>query len=374
MNFELSEEQQLLKDSALRFIADHYDFRDRRKLVASKDGFSEKNWEVFAKLGWLALGFDEAFGGIPDADVEIMLLAEAFGRGLVAEPFYSTVVVCGGLLRAAGSQAQKHAILPELVSGRVKLAFAYAEPQCRYDPCDISTAVTYTGDGFVLSGRKVVVFDAPSADYLIVTARIREMDGISLFLVPASGGGIRKRDFVTTDGRRASEVEFSDLRLASDALIGDLGSAAPVVEEVFDRAVAAACADAVGAMDFLFSATLSYLKTRKQFGVTIGSFQVLQHRMVDMYVSLELARSMAIYATLSLGGAAAERSKAVSLAKVVVIEAARLIGRQSIQLHGGIGMTNEYHVGHYFKRLIAFETQFGDTDDHAERLEAIRAI
>ena len=374
MNFELTNEQEVLRGAAEKFIADEYDFAARQEIAAGEKGYSDKHWGAFRDLGWLSLGFEEAHGGFDDAAVETMLLANAFGKGLVVEPFYSTVVLGGSLLTGAASAEQKAALIPDIIEGKTKLAFAYAEPDRRYDFADIETIAAREKGGYSLHGRKSVVFDAPHANYLIVTAYLEGAHGLRLFLAPNDAKGVSRRDYRTTDGRRASEIEFQSVRLDETSLLdASNGDAAPVIEAAADRATAVACADAVGAMEHLFQTTLEYLKTRKQFGTTIGSFQAIQHRMTELFVQLELAKSMSIYANLSLQSPPEERKKAVSQAKIEVIAAAQLIGRQAIQLHGGIGMTNEFHVGHFFKRLTAFESYLGDASHHASRIESLEA-
>lgn len=368
MDFEYTEEQLLLKESANRFVGDSYDLEIRARLVADKPGYSEANWSSFAELGWLCLGLAEEHGGFEDAAVETMLIAEAFGRGLVVEPYYSTLVTGGSLLSRAASQQQQEQLIPKIIEGKLKLAFAWAEPEHHYNLAAPDTMVVSGDNGYYLTGKKSVVFDAATADYLVVTARGSDNSGLSLLLVPADTPGINRVDYLTTDGRQASEIEFNNLSIGKDAVLGERDEALRAVEYAVDKSVAVACADAVGAMEQLVEMTCEYLKTRKQFGVTIGTFQVLQHRMADMYVNLELARSMSLYANLSLDLPDTERKKAVSLAKIQLIDSARFIGRQAIQLHGGIGMTDEFAVGHYFKRLLVFETYFGDNSYHLKRV------
>lgn len=372
MNFAYSEEQLLLKDTVNRFIGDSYDIETRGNLIGKEPGYSEENWSMFADLGWLCLGLAEEQGGLQDADVETMVIAEAFGRGLVVEPYYSTLLLGGGILTLAGSQQQKERFIPKLIEGKLKLAFAWAEPDWHFNLGEPETSVVNTNGAYCLYGRKSVVFDAPTADYLIVTAKDPNADGMSLLLVPIDAPGLSRLDFKSTDGRGASDVEFNNVAINEDNILGASGEVLPLVEYVADKMVAVSCADAVGAMGRLVEMTSEYLKTRKQFGVPVGTFQALQHRMADMYVNLELARSMSIYANLSLQLPDKERKQAVSLAKIQLVDAAQFIGRQSIQLHGGIGMTEEFAVGHYFKRLMAFETLFGNKSYHQRRIASLR--
>ncbi len=301
-----------------------------------------------------------------------MIVMESFGRGLVVEPYLASVVLGGGLVTLAGSAAQKQAILPQVASGKRLLAFAHGERQSRYALADVETTARKDGSGWVLSGRKGVVLNGDSADQLIVSARSaggsRERSGIGLFLVDAKAKGVSRRGYPTVDGMRAAEVTLETVRVGADAVLGSPENAYPVIEHAVDRALAALSAEAVGIMETLNAMTLDYLKTRKQFGVPIGSFQALQHRMADMVVEHEQAKSMAVLAALSADLAdTAERRRVISAAKVQIGRSGRFVGQQSIQLHGGIGMTDEYLAGHYFKRLTMIDQSFGDADHHLDR-------
>lgn len=330
-------------------------------------------WDKFSELGLLSLGFEDRYGGFPDCDVECMLVAEALGKGLNHSPFYSTVILCGTALRLSGTDELKARFIPAIIDGRLRMAFAYAEPNRHYGLTNISMRADVDAGGFLLSGTKCMVVDAPSADYFLVTAGINGSTEVSLLLVPAGATNLRRRDFITTDGRSASELVFHEVKIDQSLLLGRPHEGLSVVEEATDRTQAALCADAVGAMQHLFDTTLEYTKSRKQFGLTIASFQAIQHRLADLYVELELAKAMSLYANLQLRKPAKERQLAVSQAKVQVAQAARLVGRQAIQLHGGMGMTEECHVGHYFKRLIAFEAWLGDINYHARRIEHLQS-
>ena len=376
MDFNLSEEQQLLKDSVERFVQDQYAFETRRALAAGDDGFGRDNWRLFAELGWLALPFGEAYGGFDGGPVETMVLMEAFGRGLVVEPYMATVILGGGLIGAIGSEAQKQELLPSVGAGETLLAFAFAEPASRFDLASVETVARRDGDSFLLSGKKSVVFNGDTADRIIVSARTggepRDRDGITLFLVSGDAAGLVRRGYPCIDGMRAAEIELNDLRVGVEAIVGGEGRALAAIETVIDSATAAVCAEALGAMSVLYETTLEYLKTRQQFGQPIGNFQVLQHRMVDMFTALELARSMTYYATAKLADPdPVERAKAVSAAKAQIGESGLYVGRQSVQLHGGIGMTDELFVSHYFKRLTMIDTLFGNADHHLDRHGAI---
>ncbi len=375
MDFSLSTEQTLLKDSVERFVQDEYEFETRRKLTASEEGFSRDNWAKFAELGWLSMPLAEDYGGLGGGPVETMILMEAFGAGLVVEPYLPTVVLGAGLVEAAGSEAQKQDILPKVAGGEMLLAFAYAEPQSRFNLADIETKAEAASGGYSLSGKKSVVFGASSADKILVTARTgggpRDTDGVSLFLVDADAAGMARRDYRTVDGSRAADLTFDGVKVDGDRLLGAAGGALPAIEAVTDRAIAALCAEAVGGMQVLHDTTNEYLKTRKQFGVPIGKFQVLQHRMVDMFIELEQSRSMTLMVTLKLDEDEAERKKAASGAKAQIGKGGKFVGAQSIQLHGGMGMTDELKVGHYYKRLMMIDIMFGNTDHHLKRFAAL---
>ena len=376
MNFDLSEEQRLLKDSAERFVRENCTLDQRLALVSSEPGYSERSWRQMAELGWLGVSVPEEYGGTGGGPVETMVLMEAFGAGLVVEPFFPSVVLGAGLVEIAGPEAQKQAILPALVAGDLKLAFAWVEGQAGYDLFDVETTAERRGGGYVLNGAKGVVLGAASADRLVVSARTgggsRDPDGIGLFLVDRGASGMKRRDYRTVDGLRAAEVSFENVAAGEDAVLGDPQGALPVMEAVADRAIAALCAEAVGAMDVIVRTTAEYLKTRKQFGRPIGAFQVLQHQFTDMLMASEEARSMMYVATLRLGERdAGSRARAVSGAKHLVGKHGRFIGQRAIQLHGGMGMTEEMAVSHYFKRLAMIDVMFGDDAYHLKRYAAL---
>ncbi len=366
MDFNYTEEQLALQDTLRRFIAKDYPFEHRRALAKSADGFDRAAWKTFADFGILALPFHEDFGGLNGNAVDSMLVMEMLGRGLALEPYVSTVVLCGGLIRDAGSAAQKEALLPAIAGGELMLALAHFEAGGRYAIDRVSTTATSSGNGWKLDGAKAVVLGAPSADQLIVSAR--DGKGISLFLVDAKAPGVTLRGYPTQDGARAADVKLTEAHVGVDALIGPAGGALTIVERAVDYANAALCAEAVGIMSALNEVTLEYLKTRKQFGVPIGKFQALQHRMADMVIATEQARSMATLAAVRVDSAdAAERSRAVAAAKAYVTQSARLVGQQAVQLHGGMGVVDELNVGHYFKRLTMIGLSFGDADYHLGR-------
>lgn len=376
MDFELSDDQRLLRETIDRTFADAYgDFEKRRAYQAEPAGWSDALWQDAAALGILGLPFAEEDGGFGGGPVETMLLMEAVGRSLAVEPYLATTVLGGAFLRLGGSAAQRAALAPGLVDGSRKMAFAQIERQARYDLGDIATTARADGDAFVLDGTKDVVLHGDSADLLVVSARTsgarRDRHGISLFLVDAAASGLSRRGYATHDGLRAAEVSLNGVRVERAALLGDEGDGLTLIERVVDLAIAALCAEAVGAMQALFDTTLDYLKQRKQFGTTIGSFQTMQHRAADMLVNLEESRSMAMYAAMMAEHPEARlRRAAISAAKVQINRSARSLGQEAVQMHGGIAMTWEYKAGHYFKRLTAIEAMFGDTDHHLNVLDA----
>jgi len=369
MDFNYNEEQLALQDTLRRFIAKDYGFEQRRALAKSADGFSRAHWRQFADLGILALPFPEDFGGLNGSAVDTMLVMEMLGRGLVLEPYLATVVLSGGLVRDNGTQAQKEALLPAIAGGELLMALAHHEAGGRYELNHVATTAKPDGSGYALTGAKAVVLGGGAAGKLIVSARTagaaNAADGISLFLVDANAPGLTLRGYATQDGARAAEVKLANVRVAGDALIGAQGAALPLIERAFDYAIAALCAEAVGAMAALNDVTLEYLKTRKQFGQPIGRFQALQHRMVDIVIATEQARSMATLAAVNAdSGDAAARRKTISAAKAYIGQSARSVGQAAVQLHGGMGVVDELNVGHYFKRLTMINATFGDADHH----------
>lgn len=363
MDFDLTDDQRMLKDSVDRLVADTYGFEQRKAVLNLGEGWSRDNWARLAELGLLGVNLVEEQGGFGGGPVEMMLVADAFGRGLVVEPYFATCVLGSGFLRHTG--ATDH--LASVASGELLLAFAHHERHARFDMAYVTTSATKAGEGWEITGEKSLVLHGDCADRLIVSARIggnvSDNGGIGLFLVNAAG--LARRGYKTQDGLRAAEITFEGVK-AEQVLSLD-GFA--IITRVVDEAIAFLCAEAVGAMTDMHATTVDYLKTRKQFGRAIGEFQVLQHRAVDMFVQLELARSMALYATMMASDDDAEaRGRAISAAKVQVGRSSRLVGQEAIQLHGGIAMTMEYKVGHHFKRLAMIEKMFGDTETHLQRL------
>jgi len=377
MNLEFTEEMVMLQDSLNKFLQNEYDFDTRQKSSRNGIGYSEGNWQSFAEMGLLGVPFEDEFGGFGFGQTGLIVVMEAIGKGLVLEPYLSSVILGGQLIQRAGSQAQKEEILPKLIGGEMKLAFAYVERQARYNLSDVQFKAEKKGDQFVLNGLKSVVFNAETADKIIVSVRTSgesiSKDGISLFIVDKDAAGLSLRNYETVDGLRASEVNFDNVTVTSDALVGTLNEAFPVIDFIIDSASAATCSEGVGVVNQLREKTVEYLKTRKQFEKTIGNFQVLQHRVVDMFMTEEQMRSLSYLAAIKVAADdnADERTKSVSAAKVYLGDARAICGEQAAQLHGGIGVTDELDVAHYVKRLTMINTLFGDRDYHLQRFSQV---
>ncbi|MDI3567580.1 pimeloyl-CoA dehydrogenase small subunit [Bradyrhizobium sp. Arg816] len=373
MDFELSEEQRLLKESIDGLLGNAYDFEQRKKYIKEKGGWSRGIWSRLAEQGLLGLPFADTEGGFGGGAVETLIVMEALGRALVLEPYLPTVVIGGGFLRQGGSTEQKAVHIPSIIHGRSTFAFAQLEKHSRYDLNDVATSAKRNADGWIIDGEKFVVVNGANADVLIVTVRTkgaqRDQTGLGVFLVPSTADGISKKSYPTQDGLHAADVTFKGVEVGDEAVIGDPEDALPLIERVVDDARTALCAEAVGLMDESLKTTVEYMKTRKQFGVPIGSFQSLQHRAADMFVALEQARSMSMFATMAASfDDNTERAMAVAAAKVQIGRSGKFIGQQSIQLHGGIGMTMEAKIGHYFKRLTMIENTFGNSGYHLRRI------
>ena len=370
MDFSYTETQDMLRDTLARFLADTYDFETRKKMLARPEGRDPGIWRALAtELGILGAPFAEEHGGLGGGALENMIMMEELGKVIAVEPYLQTVVIGGGALKAAGG-ARADAVIPEIIAGNAVIAFAYAEPQGRYDLANLRTSAKADGAGYVLSGHKAVVHAAPWATHLLVTARtggsFREREGVELFLIDAALPGIVRRDYPTVDGFQASEVYFENVAIPGDALIP---GGIDLIEQLVDEATVAVCGEACGVSRKLLEGTLDYTKQRKQFGQPIGKFQVLQHRMADMFIEVEQIASMAVMGTLKLDTPAAERKAAVSLAKAKVSRSLNFVGQNAIQTHGGIGITQELAIGHYFKRGTMIENQFGSADFHLGRFE-----
>jgi alkylation response protein AidB-like acyl-CoA dehydrogenase len=375
VDFSYNETQQMLRDTLARYLADTYDFETRRKMIASDAGRDPGIWRALAtELGILGAPFSEEQGGLGGSAVDNMIVMEQLGEAISIEPYLQTVVIGGGALNAAGGQLAD-ALIPQIIAGEAIIAFAYAEPQGRYELQNLRTTARRDGEGWVLNGHKAVVYAAPWATHLLVTARTgggqREADGVSLFLVEANRPGLVRRDYPTVDGFRASEIYFENASVPGDALLGAEGSGLPLVERIVDEATVAVCAEGTGVMRRLHAGTMDYARQRKQFGRPIADFQVLQHRMVDMFMEVEQAASMTLMATLKLDLPDAERKAAVSQAKAKVGKGLRFTGQSAVQIHGGIGITDELSIGHYFKRATMIENQFGSVDHHLARFERL---
>lgn len=379
MNFDFSEEQNMLKDSVARFVQDNYDAQQRRALVASEHGFDKSNWQSFAELGWLSIPFDESVGGFGGDAVDLMMIMEQLGQGLVVEPYVATVLQFGGLIQKAGNPAQQEAWLPRLIAGEVQGAFAFLERQSRFDLADVATTASASGDGWVLNGEKTLVSNAMVADALVVSVRTSgdtgDTDGISLVLVDANAAGVERDGYRLMDGQLVANVRFADVQVTADALLGEVGGAYAPMQAVVDDVTLAVCAEALGIMGKLNSATVEYTGTREQFGVPIGSFQALQHRMVDTFMAYEQTKSLLYRAVCSAKESSEEGDiegqRNLHALKVMVDRAGKLVGDEALQMHGGIGMTDELDIGHYVKRLISIRTLFGNGDYHQARFNQL---
>jgi alkylation response protein AidB-like acyl-CoA dehydrogenase len=370
MDLTLSDEQRLLRESADRFVSETYTADHRRRTANDPLGFSAAIWKQFADLGWLALPIPEAHGGLGGGSIETGILMEAFGRGLVSEPYLSTVVIGASMISECGTEAQKQALLPKIAEGSLYLAFAHSERQARFDLADVRTTAKKTSDGWRLDGQKTAVLDGSAANQIIVSARLD--DGrICPFLVPQGARDLVSRDYPRLGGGRACNLKLSGVELPADALLGDGSDALPAIEAVVDRAMAALGSEAVGIMQTLLDQTLEYTKIRKQFGRPLSANQVIRHRLADMAMQCDEARSMALRAALMADAEPVARSRAASGAKAKIGKCARFVAEQSVQLHGAMGVTEELDIGSYFKRLLAFDTLFGGSAHHYRRYAAL---
>ena len=374
MNFDYSDEQNMLRDSIAKWAAGEYDFDKRRAMLADPEAW-KRNWAQIGELGLLAAPFAEEHGGLSGGPLDVAVVMEEFGKALVLEPYVPTVVLGGGALKYAGNESQQSEHIGAIATGERVIAFAQAEPKSRYTLHDVSTSARKQGAGYVLNGHKAVVIGAPMADHLLVSARSgggqRDTDGVSLFLIPKSSKGVATRDYPNVDGLRASEVYLENVTAGAEHLIGAEGETLPIIERIVDEAIAAHCAEAAGVLRVMHALTMEYSKTRKQFGRALGEFQVIQHGLVDMFMVVEESASMMLLAAIKLGAPAAERAKAVSSAKARIGKAQRLVGQNAIQIHGGMGVTDEMRVSHYFKRAAMIDAQFGNVDHHVRRVMAL---
>ena len=382
MNFEFSEEQVMIKDSVARFVRDEYDFDTRRKIIESDEGISRDFWAMFAELGWLSIPFAEEYGGFGGSVEDTVAMMEELGKGIVVEPYVSTVVIFGGLLSAASNEALKAEYIPKIIDGSCLGSFAFLERQSRFEIADIATSAVVSDAGFIINGEKTVVFNAATANSLIVAARTSgdqfDPQGISLFMVDATSPGISVDSYKTMDGQTAATVTFNDVQVSDSQLLGAVGQGMTIVDQVMPQILMALSAEALGIMSTLNTITVDYTKTRQQFGTPISSFQALQHRMVDTFMACEQSKSL-LYRGLCAATEVAENSQAGSVElqksahalKATVAKYGKLIGEEAIQIHGGIGITDELNIGHYVKRLMTINVTFGDGDFHQKKFNQL---
>ena len=376
MNFDFTEEQTMLRDSVARFVQDEYDFDTRVAIADSAQGYSPEKWQTFAELGWLSIPFEEEYGGFGGSAVDVMLVMEELGKGLVLEPYLATVLLFGGLLQKAGSPQLKSEFLPRIIDGSCQGAFAYLEKQSRFELADVATRATGSDQGYTISGEKVVVFNGAIADHVIVSARTSgeqtDEAGISLFLVPADAQGLERVEYKLMDGQRVANLTFNDVQVSSEQLLGEADQAFEMIAALEREANLALSAEALGIMQQLNAKTVEYTRTREQFGVAIGSFQALQHRMVDTFMAYEQTRSLLYRAVCAITDEQEDVTTAVHALKVMVDRAGRHVFGEAIQLHGGMGLTDELDIGHYAKRLMMIGTTFGNGDNHQAKFNTLR--
>ena len=372
MDFSYNEIQEMLDDSVGKFIANDYDFETRQKYAASEKGYSQDVWQTFAELGWTSVPFSEEDGGFGGGPADLMVLMLRFGKGLVVEPYLANIILAGGVLRRAASAEQKAQWLHPIIAGERQAALAYAEPQSRYELADVKTTAVANGDGWIISGSKAVVFNGGNAELLVISARTSgaqsDEDGITLFAVPADSEGISVRAYPTVDGQQAAEIRFDKVAVGSDALLGEPGHGFAALDATIDEATLAVSAEAVGIMQIMTEKTIEYSKDRMQFGVPIGSFQALQHRMVEMFTECEQSYSLLLWATMRAAQGDADAKRAISSIKYQVGTAGRKVGQEAVQIHGGMGVSWEVDIAHYFKRLTIIDQILGNADWHLDRL------
>jgi alkylation response protein AidB-like acyl-CoA dehydrogenase len=375
MNFNLSEEQNMLKDSVERFVRDEYDFDSRRANAASDLGFSPKNWQTFAELGWLSIPFDEAHGGFGGGATDVMAVMQEMGKGLVVEPFIATVLMFGGLLNKSGNAALQDNNIEKIIDGSLQGAFGYLERQSRFELADVKTQATLDCNEFVLNGEQTVVFNGAAANKVVVSARTSgdqcDEVGITLFLIDTDAAGVERTSYRLMDGQLVANIKLTDVRVAADHVLGEVDNGYAIMEAVVGDVIIALCAEALGIMQKLTTSTIEYTKTRQQFGVAISSFQALQHRMVDMFMAGEQAKSILYRAVCSAESGADDLAKNIAALKVMIGRNGKLIGDEAIQLHGGMGFTDEIDIGHYVKRLMMINTTFGDADYQQQKFNSL---
>ena len=375
MNFELSEEQKMIQQSVERFVQENYDLSNRIKISSEDPGFSKEYWSSMAELGWLGLAFSEEDGGFGGNQIDTLVLMEQFGKGLVLEPFLANVVLGGGSIKRGASEEIKDSIIPSLIDGSLQITLAYAEEQSRFDIEDVATAAREENGGFIINGRKSMVLNAESADKIVVVARTSgsqvDEEGISLFVVDADAEGIEKENFPTVDGLRASEIIFKDVKVESTSLIGEKDKGFSILQAVVNDAILALAAEAVGAMEVLYKDTVEYTQQREQFDHPLSDFQVLQHRMVDMFMEYEQCKSLLFRATMETVQDPSLSQRTVHALKHLIGKSGIFVGESAVQLHGGMGVTEELRIGHFFKRLLVIDSQFGNADFHLDKFTSL---
>jgi len=375
MNFELSEEQKMIQQSVERFVQENYDLTNRVKISSEDPGYSQEYWTAMAELGWLGLAFSEEEGGFGGNQIDTLVLMEQFGKGLVLEPFLANIVLGGGAIKRGGSPAIKESVLPNLIEGNLQVTLAYAEEQSRFDIEDVATAAREDGSNFIINGKKSMVLNAESADKIVVVTRTSgsqvDEDGISLFLVDATSKGIERENFPTVDGLRASEITFTDVEVPSGNLIGEKDKGFSILQAVVNDAILALSAEAVGAMEVLYKDTVEYTQQREQFDHPLSDFQVLQHRMVDMFMEYEQCKSLLLRATMETVQDPILAQRTVHALKHLIGKSGIFVGESAVQLHGGMGVTEELRIGHFFKRLLVIDSQFGNSDFHLDKFTSL---
>jgi len=375
MNFELSEEQKMIQQSVERFVQENYDLTNRVKISSEDPGYSQEYWTAMAELGWLGLAFSEEEGGFGGNQIDTLVLMEQFGKGLVLEPFLANIVLGGGAIKRGGSPAIKESVLPNLIEGNLQVTLAYAEEQSRFDIEDVATAAREDGSNFIINGKKSMVLNAESADKIVVVTRTSgsqvDEDGISLFLVDATSKGIERENFPTVDGLRASEITFTDVEVPSGNLIGEKDRGFSILQAVVNDAILALSAEAVGAMEVLYKDTVEYTQQREQFDHPLSDFQVLQHRMVDMFMEYEQCKSLLLRATMETVQDPILAQRTVHALKHLIGKSGIFVGESAVQLHGGMGVTEELRIGHFFKRLLVIDSQFGNSDFHLDKFTSL---
>ena len=374
MNFELSEEQRMIQQSVERFVEDNYDLNSRVALSSSSPGFSTEHWHSMAELGWLGLPFEEEDGGFGGNQIDVLVVMEQFGRGLVVEPYLASIVMGGGALKRGGTNALKSEILPQVIQGNLQLAFAYAEEQSRFDLDDVMTSARKEGENFVLNGQKSMVQNAETADKIVVSARTSGgqvgPQGITLFLIDADAEGLSQDNFPTVDGLRASEITLENVSVGPDRILGEVDQGFSILQSVANDAMLALSAEAVGAMEVLYKDTVDYTQQREQFDHPLSEFQVLQHRMVDMFMEYEQCKSLLYRATMETIQDPESAQRSIHALMHLIGKSGMFIGENAVQLHGGMGMTEELRIGHYFKRLLVIDAAFGNADYHLQKFSA----